>query len=156
MATFAIVLGCAHVVHGWHSQNAGPSVSHSPKRVHAHKFCIGGDVSLDGCHAAWATLSRAPITPHSDEIAIAERLVIGPGDVIHGLCDCPGVPVLQYYSGSLGWVSLNCTLPQNIVCLLGWRSKHPYHCTPQARKSVFGYLGWESLNCTMPKKLCGS
>ena len=31
--------------------------------------------------------------------------------------------------------------------------QHPYHCTPQARKGVFGYLGWGSLNCTMPKNI---
>ena len=28
------------------------------------------------------------------------------------------------------WGCLNCTSPKNIVCVLGWRSKHPYHCTP--------------------------
>ena len=55
--------------------------------------------------------------------------------------------------GYLGWVSLNCTLPKNIVWVLGWRPKHPYLCAPPARKGVFGYLGWGSLNYTTPKNI---
>ena len=42
---------------------------------------------------------------------------------------------------------------KNIVWVLGWRSKRPYHCTPQASKGVFGYLEWWCLNCTMPKHI---
>ena len=50
-------------------------------------------------------------------------------------------------------VSLNCTMPKNMLWVLGWRSKHPYHCTAQARNCVFGHLGRLSLNCTMPKNM---
>ena len=35
--------------------------------------------------------------------------------------------------------------------VLGWRPYHPYCCTPQASKGVFGDLGWGCLNCIMPK-----
>ena len=41
---------------------------------------------------------------------------------------------------------------ENIVWVLGWRSKDAYLCTPWARKGVFGYLGWVCLKRTMPKK----
>ena len=39
-----------------------------------------------------------------------------------------------------------------MLWVLGWRSKHPYHGTSQARNCVSGYLGWVSLKCTRPKK----
>ena len=39
--------------------------------------------------------------------------------------------------GSLEWVSLNCTMPQNIMWFLGLRPNHPYHCTAWARRGVF-------------------
>ena len=32
--------------------------------------------------------------------------------------------------GYLGWGCLNCTMRNKFVWVLGWRSKHPYHCTP--------------------------
>ena len=44
---------------------------------------------------------------------------------------------------------------KKIVWVQGWRPKHPYLCTLQASKDVFGYLRWWCLKCTMPKKsLC--
>uniref|UniRef100_A0A7S1JDD3 Uncharacterized protein n=1 Tax=Eutreptiella gymnastica TaxID=73025 RepID=A0A7S1JDD3_9EUGL len=75
-----------------HQLKQGPSVSHTQILVRAEKFCINANVNFDGCLGAWAPLPRAPITLHSDEIGITQRLAVGPGDVIHGLCDCPGVP----------------------------------------------------------------
>ena len=36
------------------------------------------------------------------------------------------------------------------VWVLGGRPKHPYLCTLQASKGVFGCLGWGCLKCTMP------
>ena len=42
-------------------------------------------------------------------------------------------------------------MPKNTVWVLGWRPKHPYHCTPQASKGDFGYLGRWCLNCTVPR-----
>ena len=53
----------------------------------------------------------------------------------------------------LRWGCLNCTMPKYYVSVLGWRPKHPYHCTPQARKGVSGYLGWLSVNCLVPQNI---
>ena len=39
--------------------------------------------------------------------------------------------------------------------VLGWPPKHPYLCTLQAGKGVFGYLGWGCLNGTMPRNIVG-
>ena len=54
--------------------------------------------------------------------------------------------------GSLEWVSLDCSMPENIVWVPGWRPNNPYHCTPWARNCVFGSLEWVSLKHTMPQK----
>ena len=72
-----------------------------------------------------------------------------------GLAPHPPIPlhILGHKgcSGFLEWVSLNCTMPENIMWVLGWRPNHPYHCTPWARKGVFGSLEWVPLVCTMPE-----
>ena len=49
----------------------------------------------------------------------------------------------------------NAKICQNMVWLLGWRSKHPYHCAPQARKCIFAYLGWVALSAQCQKIRCG-
>ena len=53
--------------------------------------------------------------------------------------------------GCLKW-----TIPKNIVWVQEWCPKHPYICTPWARKDVFGYLVWGCSHCAMHKNAaCG-
>ena len=40
---------------------------------------------------------------------------------------------------------------KNMLWVLGWRSKHTYHCAPQARNCVFGSLQWVCVKCTMSR-----
>ena len=46
-------------------------------------------------------------------------------------------------------------MPKNTVWVQGWRPKHPYPCTPRARKGVSAYLGWVRLKWIVEKMLFG-
>ena len=62
-------------------------------------------------------------------------------------------PAKVFY-GYLGWGCLNCTMPKKIVGVLGWRPKHPYHCTPDAGKGVLWILGMGMFGLHNAKKCC--
>ena len=122
----------------------------------AKKNCLGSGVAL-----------RTPIPLHT---MVKKRCLLVPRMVVFETCDAkkycvgsgvalhPPIPLHSMVQRSCFWVPRMVVFEmhdaKNIVWVLGWRSKHPYLCTPWARKGVSGHLGWGSLKCTRPKKYC--
>ena len=122
----------------------------------AKNYCVGSGVAL-----------QTPIPLHTRgqqscfwlpgtgvfETYSAQRLLCGfwGGAPNRHLCADPG-PQKGVF-GYLGWVCLKRTMPKQFMWVLGWRSKHPYLCTPRATKRCIVYLGWVRLKRTVPKNI---
>ena len=112
---------------------------------HTHPACAKGIGTQEGVGVPWGS-GVAPQTPEPLYPIGQQRCFWMPAMGVFGLHNVkkyrlgswvapqthiPLYPVDQQRCfGCLGWGCLNCTMAKNIVWVLGWRPKPPYHCTP--------------------------
>ena len=98
----------------------------------AKKYCVGSGLALQprtplltmGQKSCFRVLRTVVFEMHdAKEYCVGSGLALQPPTPLHTRCQkkCFWVPRMAVLE------TLNA---KNVVWLLGWRSKHPYHCTP--------------------------